>query len=73
MISSSVAAKLLPKSTNAEEVLSKNCPSDASGMFAIAANLANAKAAFSVLSTVATPNLATTSIKDSRFSAAIPN
>ena len=73
MISSSVAAKLLPNSTIAAPVLSKNSPIDRSGMFAIAPNLARARAAFSVLKTVATESFVTTSINSSKLSAPIPN
>ena len=64
---------MLPKSTNAEPVLSKKSDIASSGMFAIAANLAKAKAADSVLNTVATLNLDTVSINASRDSTPIPN
>ena len=73
MISSSVAAKLLPNSTIAAPVLSKKSPKAASGILAIAPNLAKARAAFSVLKTVATDNLVTVSINCSNAPTSIPN
>ena len=54
MISSSVAAKLLPNSTIEAPVLLKKSSNWLSGMLAIAPNLAKARAAFSVERTVAT-------------------